>query len=108
MLTIESAVPLEAGLEIYPQYAVGRFIFLVQRFQSPELRRKFDMVGPQELPAMLANHPPAAVFSRIQALPQDQADEPLIDYAVQHHFRPLTSPDGRYRLWLAPSYNAPG
>jgi 4-amino-4-deoxy-L-arabinose transferase-like glycosyltransferase len=102
VLTIESAVPLEAGLEIYPQYAVGRFIFLVQRFQSPDLRRKFDMVGPQELPALLADHPPAAVFSRIQALPQDQADEPLIDYAIQHHFRPITSPDGRYRLWLAP------
>lgn len=108
VLTIESAVPLEAGLQIYPQYAVGRFIFLVQRFQSPELRKKYDMIGPLELPEMLAQHPPDAVFARIQLHLQDQADEPLILYAQQHHFRPITSPDGQYRLWLAPSYNAAG
>jgi hypothetical protein len=108
VLTIESAVPLEAGLQIYPEYAVGRFIFLVQRFQSPQLRSKYDMVGPQELPEMLAQHSPDAVFARIQLHLQDQADEPLILYAQQHHFRPITSPDGQYRLWLAPSYNAAG
>jgi hypothetical protein len=108
ILTIESAVPLEAGLEIYPQYAVGRFIFLVQKFETPPLREKYGMVGPQELPAMLAQNPPDAVFSRIELLPQDQADQPLILYAQQHHFHPITSPDGRYRLWLSPSYNAPG
>ena len=108
VLTIESAVPLEAGLEIYPQYAVGRFIFLVQRFQSPQLRQKYDIVGPDELPELLAQHPPDAVFARIQLHLQDQADEPLILYAQRHHFRPVTSPDGQYRLWLSPSYNAAG
>jgi hypothetical protein len=66
------------------------------------------MVGPQELPEMLAQHSPDAVFARIQLHLQDQADEPLILYAQQHHFRPITSPDGQYRLWLAPSYNAAG
>jgi hypothetical protein len=101
VLTIETAVPLEAGLEVYPPYAVGRFILLVERFASPADRRKYGLIGRDELPQLLDTEPPDAVFCHMVDA-KDQIDRPLIDYAVSHGFQAVESPDKQYRLWLRP------
>jgi hypothetical protein len=101
ILSIETTVPLEAGLEVYPAYAVGRFILLVERFASAEDRQKYGLIGRNELPQLLASEPPDAVFCHIVD-PKDQIDRPLIDYATSHGFQVVDSPDKQYRLWLRP------
>ena len=99
VLTIEPAIPLEAGLAIYPQYAVGRFVLLVTNFQPPEQRGPAGMVGPAELPALLAQEPPDAIL--VQQLPsQDQVDRSFIRYAQQHHLKLIHAPDGKHELWI--------
>jgi hypothetical protein len=101
VLTIETTVPLEAGLEVYPAYAVGRFILLVERFASPEDRQQYGLIGRNELPQLLATEPPDAVFCHMVD-PKDQIDRPLVDYAISHGFQAVDSPDKQYRLWLRP------
>jgi hypothetical protein len=98
ILTMESEIPLEAGLEIYPEYATGRFVLLVEKFETPALRRKYDLVGPTELPAILAKRPPDAVFVRSS----HGCDEAFIDYAKANHFEQHQAPDGTSILWLNP------
>jgi hypothetical protein len=98
ILTMESEIPLEAGLQIYPEYATGRFVLLVEKFETPELRQKYNLAGPAELPAILAKRPPDAVFVRTT----HDCDELFIDYAKVNHFEPLRAPDGTSELWLNP------
>jgi len=102
ILTIEPTIPLEARRAVYPQYATGRFVLLVTPFQPAAQRTEFGMVGKTEIPAMLASDPPDAVFIHIQEKKQNQVDQPFIDYATQHNYRPLLSPDHHYKLWLRP------
>ena len=96
VLTMESTVPLEAGLDIVPEYATGRFVLLTARFQPPDARRADDMFGPADLPLLLDPRPPDAVFVRVPAT----VDTPFVSYARRHGYVRFVSPDGRNQLWL--------
>ena len=98
VLTMESTVPLEGGLDIVPEYATGRFVLLTARFQPAADRRADDMVGPGDLPSLLDPRPPDAVFARVPAT----VDAPFIAYAQDHGYRRAISPDGVNQLWLRP------
>jgi hypothetical protein len=91
IMTTDTTVPLEAGLKVYPEYAVGRFVFLVGKFQSEEERRKYGMFPRADLPILLAQRPPDAIFC---PQPWD-----LDEWAVKHGFRRIDY-DGRYVLWV--------
>jgi 4-amino-4-deoxy-L-arabinose transferase-like glycosyltransferase len=98
VLTIEPAVALEAGLRVYPEYAVGRFVLLVGPLQPPAERRRYGMVSADEVPALLAARPPDAVLGRSQNIP------PVFSrYAEGHGYRRVQSPDGQYLMWVRPS-----
>ncbi len=96
ILTIESEIPLEAGLEIYPEYATGRFVLLVEKFETPQLRKKNGLVGPAELPALLTARPPDAAFARTS----HGCDQLFVEYAKANHFKPHLAPDGTSTLWV--------
>ncbi len=98
VLTMESTVPLEAGLDVVPEYATGRFVLLTARFQPAEARRTDDMVGAAELASLLDRDPPDAVFARLPAT----VDAPFINYAQGHGYQRFTSPGGANQLWLRP------
>lgn len=97
VLTIDPAVPLEARMEVYPEFAVGRFVSLVGGFLSPEQRRRYHMAYAEELDRLLAERPPDAVFCDERVRGAAQA---LIRYATERHFRRLESPDGQCTLWV--------
>ena len=98
VLTIESTIPLEGGLDIYPEYATGQFVLLTAGFLPAERRRAQGMVAAADLPALLDARPPDAVFARIPAT----ADLPLVAYASQHGYRRFVSADHVNQLWLRP------
>jgi hypothetical protein len=82
VLTADPVFPLEVGLEAYPEYAVGRFIFNVGHLMNPEDRRRFHVSWGEELARVLAERPPDAIFRHTRAPTQ-----PLAEYARNHHFR---------------------
>jgi hypothetical protein len=84
VLTVDPVFPLEAGLQAYQEYAVGRFIFLVADLMTPEERSRFHMISEEELDRVLAERPPDAIFRHTK----DPTD-PLTQYAKDHHFRKL-------------------
>ena len=104
VLTMESTVPLEAGLDIVPEYATGRFPLLTARFDPAADRSAHDMVGPADLPTLLAKRPPDAVFARVPAT----VDAAFVAYARDHGYRRVLSPDGLNQLWLRPGLGPPG
>ncbi len=98
VLTMESTVPLEGGLDVVPEYATGRFALLTARFQPPADRRADGMFGPADLPALWARRRPDAVFARVPAT----VDQPFVAYAAGQGYRRVLSADGRNQLWLRP------
>ena len=97
VLTIDPAAPLEANMEVYPEFAVGRFISQVGRFLPPHQRRRYHMAFAEELDRVVAERPPDAVFCDQRVLGEAES---LIRYATDHGFRRLDSPDRRYILWV--------
>lgn len=97
ILTIDPLVPLQAGRRVAPDYAVGRFILLVDRFADAATHEKYHLLGRAELPRYLADRPPSAVFldSRVAG-----DAEPLLDYARREGFREIVHPGGKFSLWV--------
>jgi hypothetical protein len=98
VLTIEATIPLEAGLEIYPEFATGRFVLLTARFLPASDRRAQGLFDASDLPGLLARRPPDAVFARLPAT----SDQPFVDYASAHGYRRVLSADHSNQLWLRP------
>src|SRR5262249_9363137 len=104
VLTADPIFPLEVGMEAYPEYAVGRFVFHVADQMTPADRKRFRMTCQEELDRVLGQRPPDAIFRDIKAPTED-----LAEYARKHHFRKLecqlvypsklTKPD-HYELWI--------
>jgi hypothetical protein len=99
VLTIDLAVPLETGLAVYPEYAVGRHPLHVARFLTAKERRALRIAWGEELQRVLNERPADAVFVDRRVV-GDCAE--LIAYARSRGFEPITSPDGRFELWVAP------
>jgi 4-amino-4-deoxy-L-arabinose transferase-like glycosyltransferase len=91
IMTTETTVPLEAGLKVYPEYAVGRFVLLTAKFQSEPDRRKYGMVSQADLPDLLNQRPPDAIF--IRSTPE------LETWAMEHQYRRIPY-DKVYTLWI--------
>jgi hypothetical protein len=100
IMTVDPLVALEGGRSVYPQFATGRFIFQVGPFMSAADRQLHHMPTGDALQFLLAREPPAAFLYdvRLEGLVPD-----FVAYARSHEFRPLDSPDGAYRLWVAPA-----
>ena len=97
VMTIDPLIPLQAGRSVEPDYAVGRFILLVDRFADAGMREKYHLLGREELPRHLADRPPSALFldSRVAG-----DAEPLLAYARREGFREIAHPGGKFVLWV--------
>jgi hypothetical protein len=100
VLTTDVAVPLEAGLTVYPEYAVGRHVLHVGPFLSTDELHSLRIAWGEEQGRVLRERPADAVFMD-RRVTKDSAS--LIEYARGRGFRPMASPDGRYELWVAPA-----
>ena len=102
VLTLAPLFPLEAGCEIYPEFATGPFAWRTAPFIAPAERQIYDFVGPAELESYLAGDPPAAILTGFE---HANWEEPLLSYAGRHHYVGHRLP-GRGVVWL-PASQAP-
>ena len=100
ILTLAPLYALEGGNDIYPEFSTGPFAWRVAPLVPDVNRNRFHIVGPDDLPALLASDPPRAILTGVE---NDDADEEgtLIAYAMQNGFVPVTLPDESI-LWLSP------
>lgn len=97
VLTLAPTLPLEAGLKIYPEFATGPFAWRVANFVKKERRSAARIVGPDELEALLAADPPAAILLGYEK----RWEEPLENYAKARQYRRIPFLKDKH-LWLAP------
>jgi hypothetical protein len=99
VLTLDTLIPCESGQEIYPDYAVGRFMWHVGPYLSPELRHRHHVSWGKELDDLLVKRPPEAVLidARIMGMVPE-----FVDYAHTHGFREIPSHDRQLQLLVRP------
>lgn len=96
-----SPIPvLEAGLPIYPELSAGPFFYRTADRLPVAALRALHAVGRRDLPALLAERPPAAILLGREGAVLEQG---LLDYALAHGFIEKPVPGIRgLRLFLAP------
>ena len=99
VLTTTPITPLEGGLSIYPEHAIGPFSLYVSPGQTHEERRRVGTVGIDELPAILDERPPDLIYCS----PNTGYVEVFAAYADAHGYQYLEGFDPGYRVWAAPS-----
>jgi 4-amino-4-deoxy-L-arabinose transferase-like glycosyltransferase len=84
VLTLSPLLPLEAGLDIYKEFATGSFAWRTAALLPSEQKSEFRMVDSDALNEFLAAAPPAAIL-----MPVASADRspPFADYVEQHQYR---------------------
>jgi hypothetical protein len=103
VLTLAPIHALEGGLSIYPEFVTGPLAWRVAQLVPPEDRARHGLVAAAEMATLLAQKPPRAVLTGLEA--DDAALEAmLLDYARAHAFTPVALPD-EGTLWLAPLAN---
>lgn len=98
VLTLAPLFPLEAGRQIYPQFATGPFAWRTAALVDPQHRARYGLVAPADLERLLAAEPPAAILTGVE---HQDLEWPLIDYARSHGYVSHSLPD-RGTLWLPP------
>lgn len=96
VLTLGPILPLEAGLEIYPAFATGPFAWRGASLIDPARRQRLGFIGPDDLSALLAADPPAAVLTGFE---RKELERPLFDYAQKENLRPIPLKRPRI-LWV--------
>jgi hypothetical protein len=95
VFTLSPLYVLEGGLEIYPSMATGPFIWRAAVLIPQAERQKYHVLDPQDLPALFATQPPAAILVGEER----ELEISLVDYARQNGYT-LTPVAESLRLWL--------
>lgn len=98
VLTLAPTLPLEAGLQIYPELATGPFAWRVAPFVARERRAGLRMLAGEDLASRVENDPPVAILLGFA----DRWEEPLARYAQAKGYH-LTSFLKDKQLWIAPA-----
>jgi hypothetical protein len=99
VLTIDPMVPLEAGVEIYPDYAVGRFIVLAGEVTNAAERQRYHLTYSEQLDRLFREHPPGAIFTDARTA---QDAQPLMDHIHNWRVFEFPTPDGAAKVWQSP------
>ena len=91
--TLVPIYALEAGLEIYPELATGPFYYRVGDYLTPEERHAFRVTSPATLATLLAQDPPAAIFTGYEG----DLDLPFEHYARANGYEALPATFGEDR-----------
>jgi len=83
VLTLIPIYPLEAGLEIYPEFATGQFAYRTGDLMSPELRKWYRTTAPSEITAFLEADPPAAMLLGFEPV----LESPMAEFAQSQGYR---------------------
>jgi hypothetical protein len=82
--TLSPALALEAGLEIYPEFAAGPFVYRVAAYIPARDLRHYRAVTPAGLPPFLDRDPPAAILFENAETP----DPAFAAYAAENGYLP--------------------
>jgi hypothetical protein len=90
-------IPLEAGDDAYSFATTGPFSWRTSLLLTPQRRKQYGVISPEELPALLDQFPPAALLTGFES-PYDGfnrsdpggLETPFIDYAKEKGYRPIT------------------
>jgi 4-amino-4-deoxy-L-arabinose transferase-like glycosyltransferase len=99
VLTLAPLFPLEAGLDIYPEFASGAFAWRRAHLIPADMRKKLGVVGKMDLDALLENDPPAAILVGYEQ--ESGLEDAFIEYAQSNGYTALELPEKK-TLWLAP------
>jgi len=99
VLTLAPLVPLEAGLEIYPEFATGSFGWRTASFLTTDERRRNGFVSESDLPALLAAQPPDGILVNYY---DESLEAPLLAFAQKNGYRRIKLP-GKKFLWVRPA-----
>ena len=83
VLTLAPIWVLQAGLEIYPEFATGPFAWRSANLMTPERRKNTHMVAPSDLAEFLSKRPPGAILTGVES---EDLEQPLVEYAKAHGF----------------------
>jgi hypothetical protein len=95
ILTLAPLFALEAGLDIYPEFATGPFAFRTAYLLTPAERIRFHMFGPDDLESLLEADPPAGILTG----KNPDLDVSLVDYAQDQDYQPIQLDDDLF-LWV--------
>ena len=98
ILTLTPTYPLEAGLQIYPEFVTGAFAMRVSPFVVPERRSALRLLAPDDLEARLAGDPPAAILVGLR----QSWEKPFVRYAQSHGYQRTPFLKDQ-ELWMAPA-----
>jgi hypothetical protein len=98
ILTLAPIVALEGGAQIYEPFVTGSFAWRTAPFVPAADRIRHGFVTAEELPALLATHPPAGILLGIDK----KREIPLLAYAKARAYRRVELP-GKITLWLPPA-----
>jgi 4-amino-4-deoxy-L-arabinose transferase-like glycosyltransferase len=96
VLTIDPLIPLEAGVHVYPDYAVGRFVQFLGLVTTAEERQRYHLTCCERLDRILADSPPAAIFCDERTRLDAAA---LVEFAESWQRPPACMADGSAKLW---------
>jgi hypothetical protein len=99
ILTLAPVYPMEAGLNTYAEFATGPFAWKSARFVTPERRKAFHLIAPEDLEALLSAKPPGGILTGFE---DSKLEKPLLEYSHARSFTPVKL--GKERtLWLPPN-----
>ncbi len=75
VLTLSPLYAIEGGMEIYPQFSAGPFVFRVAGKLSEEEKRIVNAISDKDLPAFIENNKPNVVIIG----PKDKFAKPLVN-----------------------------
>ena len=96
--TLSPIVALEGGLPIYPEFAVGPFLYRVADYLPAADRSSFRTTSPRELPGFLDADPPAAIVTGHEA----ELDPAFVNYARTRKYVPVATGDAEMQLFIRP------
>ncbi len=98
VFTFAPIIPLEGGLEIYPELITGPFAWRTGQFLDGDERERYKIAFPDQLENFLTKKPPSAILQGYEW----RLEPPLIEYARRNNYSYKTLRLQK-RLWLPPT-----
>ncbi len=102
--TLMPVYALEGGLEVYPEFATGQFVYRTSDFMGPDLLKYYKTTSPETVEALFRKDPPAALLLGFETA----LEAPMRRFALENGYRRIagfTLKDryGEGELWLEPA-----
>jgi 4-amino-4-deoxy-L-arabinose transferase-like glycosyltransferase len=95
VLTLIPIIVQEGGLNIYPEFATGPFVWRISTLLTDDERERLNIIDPANLGNFLHQKPPSAILSGFE----ERWEQPIIRWAQNSGYDPIELGGGR-KLWI--------